>query len=100
MDRDENEDEVLDEHADGGIENQGREKWSAGWFANSIIPRRISPLPSRKTPRYTCIFSRQRGVIVRDKKTICGFSSVVDPQEEVILCVYTSHGYTGGTSYG
>lgn len=26
VDRDENEDEVLDEHADGGIENQGREK--------------------------------------------------------------------------
>lgn len=26
VDRDEHEDEVLDEHADGGIENQGREK--------------------------------------------------------------------------
>lgn len=26
VDRDEDEDEVLDEHADGGIENQGREK--------------------------------------------------------------------------
>lgn len=36
-------DEDLDEGR--GNREQGREKWSAGWFANSIIPRRISPLP-------------------------------------------------------
>lgn len=34
-------DEDLDEDREN--REQGREKWSAGWFANSIIPRRISP---------------------------------------------------------
>lgn len=51
----------------------------------------LAPLPSREDAEiYTYISSRHRGVIARDKKTICGFSSVVrPPQEEVALCAYT-----------
>lgn len=43
---------------------------------------------------YLYIFSRHRGVIVRDKKTICGFSSVVAAQEAVASRVYTLYEYT------
>lgn len=55
----------------------------------------LAPAFSEDTEIYTYIFSRHRGVIVRDKKTICGFSSVDLPREEVALRVYTLYGYIG-----
>lgn len=84
MDRDENEDEVLDEHADGRIENQGEKSEVQG---DLQIPSSLVALAPCLLERrgyiyvyksvYLYILGRYRGgVIARDKKTICGFSSL------------------------